>query len=231
MTGRTAVVTGAGGGIGAAVTARLRERGWSVASISQHPAAGVDRDCVLDVRDAAAMTAAVAEISEHLGPIEAAVSCAGHYDETSALEIDPESWNAMLRVHVGGLLNLAQAVLPGMLERGSGRLVGIASERAVGGGSNDAHYASAKGAGLSLLRSIAAELAGSGVLVNAVAPGPCDTPLLAHDSWERQEAHLRTLPVGRIALPSEVAEMVRSLVEDDVHMHGDVLSVNSGTVI
>jgi NAD(P)-dependent dehydrogenase (short-subunit alcohol dehydrogenase family) len=137
----------------------------------------------------------------------------------------------MLQVHVGGLLHLAQAVLPQMLERGSGRLVGIASERAIGGGGNDAHYASAKAAALSLLRSMAAEVAGSGVLVNAVAPGPCDTPLLTEDSWERQEAYLRTLPVGRIALPTEVAEMVRSLVEDDVHMHGEVLSVNSGTVI
>lgn len=225
------MVTGAASGIGAAVAVRLRERGWRVASISQHPAAGVDHDCVLDVRDAGAVTAAVSEITQHLGPIQAAVSCAGHYDERPALQIDPQSWSTMLQVHVGGLLHLAQAVLPQMLERGSGRLVGIASERAIGGGGNDAHYASAKAAALSLLRSMAAEVAGSGVLVNAVAPGPCDTPLLTEDSWERQEAYLRTLPVGRIALPTEVAEMVRSLVEDDVHMHGEVLSVNSGTVI
>lgn len=118
MTGRAAVAAGASAGSVLPSRPGSPERGWSVASISQHPAAGVDRDCVLDVRDAAAMTAAVAEISKHLDPLEAAVSCAGHYDETTALEIDPESWNAMLRVHVGGPLNLAQAVLPGMLERG-----------------------------------------------------------------------------------------------------------------
>jgi len=126
---------------------------------------------------------------------------------------------------------VCRAVLPQMRRRGSGRIVGIASERAIGGGSNDAHYAAAKAAALSLLRSIAVEVAADGVLVNAVAPGPCDTPLLPADSWERGRDFLDTVPAGRIAQPGEVAEMVRFLLEEDAFLCGEVLSVNSGTVI
>lgn len=147
------------------------------------------------------------------------------------MEIDFAAWQRMIRVHVGGLLHVIRAVLPEMRRRGAGRVVGIASERAIGGGSNDAHYAAAKGAALSLLRSVAVEAAPDGVLVNAVAPGPCDTPLLGADSWERAPEFLATLPAGRIAHPEEVAELVYALVEDDLFLCAEVLSLNSGTVI
>ncbi|WP_299560997.1 SDR family NAD(P)-dependent oxidoreductase [uncultured Mycolicibacterium sp.] len=228
---RVAVVTGAGSGIGAAIAELLRGRGWAVASISREPAPDNDLWLIADVADEAAVSDAIAQVYRTLGRIDAAVVCAGHYEEIPALEIDQPTWERMLRVHVGGLAHVCRAVLPAMRRQGSGRIVGIASERAIGGGQNDAHYAAAKAAALSLLRSIAVEVAGDGIVVNAVAPGPCDTPLLPADSWERAEEFVRNLPAGRIALPGEVAEMVAALLEEDLHLCGEVLSVNSGTVI
>ncbi|WNG79604.1 SDR family oxidoreductase [Mycobacterium sp. ITM-2016-00316] len=226
-----AVVTGAGSGIGAAIARVLRSRGWIVTSISREPAPDTDMWQIADVADEQAVNDAIARVRDTFGSIEAAVICAGHYEETPALEISPTAWMRMLRVHVGGLAHVCRAVLPEMRQRGSGRIVGIASERAIGGGSNDAHYAAAKAAALSLLRSIAVEVAADGVLVNAVAPGPCDTPLLPADSWERAEEFLDTLPARRIAQPGEVAELVAALLEEDLFLCGEVLSVNSGTVI
>ncbi|KUI31280.1 oxidoreductase [Mycobacterium sp. IS-1742] len=231
MTAPVAVVTGAGSGIGAAVAQRLAQSGWTVASISREPAPDTDMWLTADVADERAVTDAVRQITDALGRIDAAVVCAGHYEETPALDIEQAAWERMLRVHVGGLAHVCRAVLPQMRQRGAGRIVGIASERAIGGGSNDAHYAAAKGAALSLLRSIAVEVAADGVLVNAVAPGPCDTPLLPQDSWERAPEFVDALPARRIADTSEVAELVRALLEEDVFLCGEVLSVNSGTVI
>jgi 2-hydroxycyclohexanecarboxyl-CoA dehydrogenase len=228
---RVAVVTGAGSGIGAEIAHILQTGGWKVASISREPAPAMDKWLIADVADEREVVEAIAEIDETFGHIDAAVVCAGHYEEIPALDISPDTWERMVRVHVGGLAHVCRAVLPQMRSRRSGRIVGIASERAVGGGSNDAHYAAAKGAALSLLRSIAVEVAADGVSVNAVAPGPCDTPLLPADSWERADEFTTTLPARRIAQPREVAELVRALLEEDLFLCGEVLNVNSGTVI
>lgn len=228
---RTALITGASSGIGAAVARTLRTRNWTITAIDREPAPHTDRWVIADVADVDQVHAAIEQIGNEFGHIDAVVISAGHYSEIPALDIDTETWSRMLRVHVGGLLNVCRAVLPAMRQRGSGRIVGIASERAIGGGSNDAHYAAAKGAALSLLRSIAVEVAGDGVLVNAVAPGPCDTPLLPPDAWERDAEFLASLPAGRLAEPGEVAELVRALIEEDMFLCGEVLSVNSGTVI
>jgi 2-hydroxycyclohexanecarboxyl-CoA dehydrogenase len=225
-----AAVTGAAGGIGAAVAAELSSRGWQIAGLDLRPS---DRHASyeVDVVDVAAVTEAVADVERDLGPLDAVISAAGHYAMAPVAEIEPHEWHRMLRVHLGGAMHLARAAAPGMIARGTGSIVAITSELAIGGGGGDAHYAAAKGAVIGLVRSLAAELAPHGVRVNGVAPGPTDTPLLAADSPWRDPDYLATLPVGRLVAPEEIALVVAYLVEDGTFVTGEIVSPNAGAVI
>jgi 2-hydroxycyclohexanecarboxyl-CoA dehydrogenase len=227
----TAIVTGAASGIGAAAAAELKQRGWAVAGLDLHPAVDCDYTVQVDVRDADAVAAAVVSIEDRWGPTDCAVSVAGYYEMLPVQAVRPQQWTRMLRVHLGGLFNLCRAVLPGMLTQGSGSVVAVSSELAVGGGGGDAHYAAAKGAMLGVVRSLAAEVAPRGVRVNAVAPGPTDTPLLAADSPWRQAEYLRSLPLGRLVAPREVALCIAFLAEEGSFCVGEVLNPNAGAVI
>jgi len=228
---RTAVVTGGASGIGRAVVAELSARGWAVASLDLQPASVADHSVQVDVTDAAAVADAVREVEDRLGPLGAAVNVAGYYEMLPVADITVDKWQRMLRVHLGGTANLARATLPTMLRQGEGSFVAIASELAVGGGAEDAHYAAAKGAILGLVRSLAAEVAPQGVRVNAVAPGPTDTPLIGPDSPWRAPDYLATLPLRRLVTPEEVALCVAFLAEEGTFCVGEVLNVNAGAVI
>lgn len=228
--GPVALVTGGGSGIGAEVVKALRARGYAVGCLDLTPAGDADHAVAVDVSDVAAVTEAVAEVRGRLGPIRAVVTSAGYYEMLAVAEISPAAWRRMLRVHLGGLVNVARACLPDLIEHG-GSLVAVASELAVGGGDHDAHYAAAKGAIVGLVRSLAAEVADRGVRVNCVAPGPTDTPLLAADSPWRAGDYLLTLPLRRLAMPQEVARCVEFLICDATFCVGEVVNVNSGAVI
>lgn len=227
---RVAVVTGAASGIGAAVATSLRGAGFLVSGLDLVES-DTDLSCVVDVADQASVEVALARAAAVLGPVGTVVSVAGYYEMLPFAEITPEAWQRMLRVHLGGLTNLVRATLAGMVERGEGTIVAITSELAIGGGSEDAHYAAAKGAIIGFVRSLAAEVAPRGVRVNAVAPGPCDTPLLAPNSPWRDPSYLATLPTGRLASPEEIAATVQFLVDEGSFVVGEVISVNSGAVI
>lgn len=230
MTDRpVALVTGGASGIGAAVVDALTARGYAVGCVDLHPGAA-ENTVAADVSDADAVARAVAELRDRLGPVSAVVTSAGYYEMAPVSEISEDAWRRMLRVHLGGLVNIARATLSDLTATG-GALVAVASELAVGGGDEDAHYAAAKGAILGLVRSLAVETAGSGVRINAVAPGPTDTPLLAPDSPWRAAEYLQTLPLRRLTTPVEVARSVEYLVCDATFSTGDVVNVNSGAVI
>lgn len=226
-----AVVTGSASGIGAAVVAELSSRGWRVGGLDLSESPSCDTSVVVDVTDAAAVARAVATIRSDLGPVGAAVSVAGHYAMAPVSDITLAQWTRMLRVHLGGLRNLSKSVLPDMLEQGTGSIVAITSELAVGGGDAEAHYAAAKGALIGFVRALAAEVAPAGVRVNAVAPGPTDTPLLAPDSPWRADEYLNTLPIRRLGFAEEIALCVAWLVEEGTFCAGEILGPNAGAVI
>jgi NAD(P)-dependent dehydrogenase (short-subunit alcohol dehydrogenase family) len=228
---KVALVTGAASGIGAAVVAELADRGWRVAGLDLADAPGCDWCRRVDVRDASAVQQAVREVEAELGHINGLVSVAGYYEMLPIADITPERWDAMLAVHLGGLVNVTRATLPGMVSQGRGSIVAITSELAIGGGADDSHYAAAKGAIIGVVRSLATEVAPSGVRVNAVAPGPTDTPLLAPDSPWRDPEYLATLPLRRLGSPQEVALCVAWLIDEDTYCAGEVLNPNAGAVI
>jgi NAD(P)-dependent dehydrogenase (short-subunit alcohol dehydrogenase family) len=229
---RVAVVTGSGSGIGAAVSAELMLRGWIVAGLDLKPSPACSLSIEVDMADPERVGAAIRSVETELGVVSAAVSAAGYYEMAPISEITGAQWRRMLAVHLGGFLHLSRSVLPQMLASSGGSIVAIGSELAVGGGGpGDAHYSAAKGALLGLMRSLAVEMAPHGVRVNAVAPGPTDTPLLAADSPWRDSGYLSTLPIGRLASPEEVALCVAFLVDEGSFCVGETLNPNSGAVI
>jgi NAD(P)-dependent dehydrogenase (short-subunit alcohol dehydrogenase family) len=231
LTSRAAVITGAASGIGAACAELFRREGWRTAGIDLYDC-GTDLSSRADVRDRAAVAAAVDAAAAAFGRIDLAVTAAGYYEDgIDATDITHEQWDRMLAVILGGTANTFAAVLPHMLARREGSLVAISSELALAGSATDLHYVAAKGAVLGLVKSLAMEVAQTGIRVNAVAPGPTDTPLLAPGSRWRRPAYLATLPLRRLVTPGEIAGAVYYLATEGSMYCGEVLSPNAGAAI
>lgn len=226
-----AVVTGAASGIGAATAALLRSQGWRTAGIDLRPS-DTDLPSIMDVTDRAGVEQVVAAVLDAFGRLDLVVSAAGYYEEgIDVAEITERQWDGMLAVVLGGTVNVAAAALPVMLRQGEGSFIAISSELALAGSATDLHYVAAKGAVLGLVKSLALEVAHTAIRVNAVAPGPTDTPLLAADSLWRRPDYLATLPLGRLVTPQEIAHTVHYLATEGTAYCGEVLSPNAGAVI
>jgi 2-hydroxycyclohexanecarboxyl-CoA dehydrogenase len=226
-----ALVSGAASGIGRACADLMRRSGWRTAGIDLN-AASTDVFFRADVSDRSLVAAAVDQVVERFGRIDLLVTAAGYYEEgIDVTDITVAQWDRMLGVILGGTVNCCAAVLPHMLSRGQGTIVAISSELALGGSATDLHYVAAKGAVLGLIKSLAMEVAQTAIRVNAVAPGPTDTPLLAADSLWREPAYLSTLPLGRLVKPAEIASAVYYLATEGSMYCGEVLSPNAGAVI
>ena len=238
---RVAIVTGAGRGIGRAIALRLGCAGAKVAvldldfSAAGEVAAAIGSGALAvrcDVTDAASVRYAVAETERARGPVDILVNNAGWDKLEPFVQSTEETWDRIISINLKGVLNCVHAVLPGMIERGSGRIVSIGSDAGRVGSSGEAVYAAAKGGIIAFSKTIAREVARQQINVNVVCPGPTNTPLfaeLAGTNDRLMDALKRAVPFGRLAEPDEIAAAVAFLVSDDARfITGQTLSVSGG---
>jgi NAD(P)-dependent dehydrogenase (short-subunit alcohol dehydrogenase family) len=219
---RTAVVTGGMSGLGAAAAARLAEDGVRVVTLDVADGA----DLRLDVSDPAAVRAA----AERVGPVDVLVNSAGVVGPAGPLwELPMDGWQRTFAVNVVGTVNTCQAFLPGMIGRGWGRVVNIASMAGKDGNPGMAAYSASKAAVIGLTKSLGKELATTGVLANAIAPAVISTPMNAATAPDAL-AHLTGLiPMRRLGRPEEVAELIAWLASDRVSFStGAVYDISGG---
>lgn len=241
LEGRVAFVTGANTGIGSAVVRRLASEGAAVGvayfedapgaeALARRLGAGRALAVACDVREPASVDAAVSAVERELGPIDVLVNNAGVLRHTPFLEIREEEWRWVFRTNVDGAFHCIRACLPGMLERGRGCIVNVASELALVGEALLVHYTASKAAIVGLTKALAREVSHLGVRVNAVAPGPTDTRILTQE--ERSRAYAERLPMRRLGTPDEIAATVAFLCSDEASWYaGQVLSPNGGAVM
>ena len=219
---RIAVVTGGMSGLGRAAAARLADDGVKVLTLDIADGA----DLVVDVTDPDAVHAA----AERAGPVDILVNSAGIVGPNAPLwEISLEGWERTFAVNVRGTFNTCQAFVPGMRERGWGRIVNIASIAGKDGNPNMSPYSASKAAVIALTKSLGKELATSGVLANAVAPAVIATPMNAATSPEALAHITGLIPMRRVGRPEEVAELIAWLASDKVTFStGAVYDISGG---
>lgn len=248
MSTRVAFVTGGAQGIGEGISRRLGADGFRVAvadlnmdaatkTADEINAAGGTAIAVpVDVTDTESVKKAVELVATELGPIDVAVNNAGWDDFMKFLDTTEDFWNKILDINFKGALRVNHTVVPGMIERGFGRVINIGSDAGRVGSSLEAVYSGAKGGIIAFTKTLAREVATKGVTVNTVCPGPTDTPALrkfADDSGQDADKVLggmtRSVPMKRLAQPEDIAAAVSFFAGDDTgYITGQTLSVSGG---
>jgi 2-hydroxycyclohexanecarboxyl-CoA dehydrogenase len=229
-------VTGGAGAIGAAIVRALADAGTRVAVCARtvDAARSVAEGAEAfggDLADPESLDAMAASVVA-AGPVDVLVNSAGWGEVQPFLETTPDVWDTMLAVNLRSAIQLSHAFLPGMVERGWGRLVFVGSDAGRVGSRNEAVYAAAKGGVNAFCKSIAHEVARRGITCNVVSPGPTETPRLTtfRESYpEKMAPLLRRIPLGRVGRPEEVAAVAAFLCSDEAaYITGQVISVNGG---
>ena len=241
LEGKTALVTGGASGLGLAVAAAFVESGARVVVLDRDVAkarsAADDLGAVAgvgaNVADEDQVIAAVAEVNTRLGRVDVLVNAAGLLTQSPLVEMSLAQWQETIDVDLTGVFLLCRHVVPGMVARRDGRVINFASQLAIKGGVSLTHYSAAKAGVLGLTKSLALEVAADGVLVNAIAPGPIDTPMVDGISASWKAAKRAELPLGRFGRPEEVAPtavLLASSPGGDLYV-GQTLGPNSGDVM
>ena len=238
---RSALVTGAASGMGAAIARRLDADGIrvAVADIQADMGAEVASSLAggmfveMDLSRSESVTAAAEDVLAEVGTVDILVNCAGFDVVMPFLDTDEDLWDSLIAVNLYGPLRTTKAFLPAMIAGGWGRIVNISSDAGRVGSSGEGVYSACKGGQIAFTKTIAREVARRGVTVNCVCPGPTDTPpvrrTLAEGGEKFMQALVRAIPMRRLGQPEDIAAAVAYLVSEDAgFVTGQTLSVSGG---
>jgi len=225
LKGKSAIVTGGAAGIGAAIVERFESEGTKVIVLDVKARAPVD------ITDYDAVKKAV----DAAGPVDILVNNAGWDLFKPFLQTDPAFWQKIISINLLGALNVLHCVLPGMVARGGGKVVTIASDAGRVGSSGEAPYSACKGGLIALTKTLAREFANKNVKLNTICPGLTETGMFtefmkgAANPEKLAEAYRRAVPLGRLGKPEDIAGTVLFLASDDADfITGQTISVSGG---
>jgi len=243
--GKTAIVTGGAGGIGLRIASDLAESGASVVILDinangEHldgngfvnEGGGITMYRSVDLTDLKATTEATLDAVARTAGLDILVNCAGRASVQSFVDSDPDTWRMLIDVNLIATMQMCQAAIPHLVDRGGGRIVNIASDSARVGSSGEVAYSAATGGVMSLTKSLARELARYQITVNCVSPGPTETSMFRESGAEEAgvlDKLLRATPLRRFAQPEDIAAAVVFLASDHASLiTGQVISVSGG---
>lgn len=237
---RTAIVTGGTRGLGRAIAVSLRDAGHRVAAVylSDTEAARRFSDATAipvykwNVADFHACHHGVLQVERDLGPVDILVNNAGITSDAMLHRMTPEQWQTVMQTNLGSMFNMSRNVIEGMRARQFGRIINLSSINGRKGQAGQANYAASKAGVLGLTRALALESAGKQITVNAIAPGYCDTDMVAAVAPDTLQRIIASIPVGRLGTPAEVGRMAAFLAAEEAgFITGACFDVNGGQLM